>query len=135
MSEKAVRELMQIGVPVCEIDTPLAEVARLLSEEERDILVVMGEKCVEGVLTQSDMARAFLDDYYTLTAQDIMTPSMSSVPPDIPVTEAVRLMIERGFHQMLVVPADQEPAVPVGVLSKRHVVELMAEQGRKVERK
>jgi CBS domain-containing protein len=128
MSEKAVRELMQIGVPVCKIDTPLVEVARLLSEEERDILVVMGEKCVEGVLTQSDMARAFLDDYYALTAQDIMTPSMSSVPPDIPVTEAVRLMIERGFHQMLVVPADQEPAVPVGVLSKRHVVELMAEQ-------
>jgi CBS domain-containing protein len=127
MKEKLVRDVMAIGVPACKTDTSLTDVARMLSEEVRDILVVMGDKGVEGVVSQSDLARAFLDDYESMTAKDIMSPGMYSVSPDIPVKIAVEKMIEKGFHQLLVTPDTHGVTTPVGVLSKRHLIELMAD--------
>jgi CBS domain-containing protein len=128
MKDKLVRDVMMIGVPVCKVDTSLTDVARLLSEEARDLLVVMGEKGVVGVVSQSDLARAFLGDYKSMTAKEVMSPEMISVSPDASLKTAVEKMIEKGFHQLLVVPDTHEKAAPLGVLSKRHVVELMGEQ-------
>jgi CBS domain-containing protein len=127
MKHKLVREVMEIGVPACKISTPLADVARLLSQEARDILVVMGETGVEGVVSQSDLARAFLSDYASMTAEEVMSTGMVSVSPDALLKTAVEKMIEKGFHQLLVMPDDIEIIAPLGVLSKRHLVELMAE--------
>jgi hypothetical protein len=36
-------------------------------------------------------------------------------------------MLDKGVHQVLVMQAGSEGVVPAGVLSKRHLVELMAE--------
>jgi len=127
MKKKLVRDVMAIGVPACKPMTSLPDVARLLSEEARDILVVMGEKGVQGVVSQSDLARAFLGDYESMTAKDIMSPEMYSVSPDIPLKTAVERMLDKGFHQLLVMPETHKSAAPVGVLSKRHLIELMTE--------
>jgi len=127
MKNKLVRDAMEIGVPACKTTTSLTNVAQLLSREAREILVVMGDEGVEGVVSQSDLARAFLGDYVSMTAQDVMSPRMFSLSPDVPLKTAVEEMIEKGVHQMLVVAEGQESATPLGVLSKRHIVELMAE--------
>jgi CBS domain-containing protein len=127
MKDKLVRDVMEIGVPVCKINTSLPDVAWLLSHEARDILVVMGDEGVEGVVSQSDMARAFLSDYESMTAKEIMSPGVYSVSPDASLKTAVEEMIEKGFHQLLVAPEGDESAAPVGVFSKRHLIELMAE--------
>ncbi len=127
MLEKLVRDVMELGVPACKTNTPLTEVARMLSEEARDILVVMGEKCVEGVVSQSDLARAFLGDYQSMTAEDVMSPGTYSVSPDISLKSAVETMIEKRVHQLLVMPNQGDCVAPLGVLSKRHLIELMAE--------
>ena len=127
MKDKAVRDVMTIGVPACKTTTSLTGVAQLLSQEAREILVVMGDEGVEGVVSQSDLARAFLGDYESMTAQDVMSPRMFSLSPDVLLKTAVEEMIAKGVHQMLVVSEGQESAAPLGVLSKRHIVELMAE--------
>jgi CBS domain-containing protein len=126
MKEKPVRDVMAIGVPACKTDTSLIDVAHLLSEEGRDILVVMGDEGLKGVVSQSDLARAFLGDYESMTAEDVMSPALFSVSPDTPLRTAVEIMLEKGVHQLLVTP-DAENAAPTGVLSKRHLVEIMAE--------
>jgi CBS domain-containing protein len=82
---------------------------------------------VEGVVSQSDLARAFLDDYESLAVKDIMTPELFSVPPDVPIKTAVQMMLSKGVHQVLVMHGNSESSVPVGVLSKRHLIEMMAE--------
>jgi CBS domain-containing protein len=128
MNGKLVRDVMAFGVPACKPDCPLVEVARVLSEEERDILVVMGDRCIEGVVSQSDLARVFLSDYHAMTAKDVMSPGMYSVSPDALLSTAVEMLVEKGLHQVLVVPDSEECTAPAGVLSKRHLVELMAEQ-------
>jgi CBS domain-containing protein len=126
MKDKLVRDVMAIGVPACRSDTSVVDVARVLAEEARDILIVMGDQGVEGVVSQSDMARAFLRDYTEMTAGQIMSAGVCSVSPDLPLAAAVETMIEKGYHQVLV--ADEGgSATPLGVLSKRHLVELMAE--------
>ncbi len=128
MKEKLVRDIMQLGVPACETDTPLPDVARLLSEEERDVLVVMGDQGVKGIISQSDLARAFLDNYQSMTAQEIMSAEVHSVSPDIPLKTAVEMMLEKGVHQVLVVRVNGGgKPVPTGVLSKHHLIELMSE--------
>jgi CBS domain-containing protein len=127
MKDKLVRDVMDIGVPVCKTNASLPAVARLLSHEARDILVVMGDQGVEGVVSQSDMARAFLSDYESMTAKDIMSPGVYSVSPDVSLQIAVETMIEKGFHQLLVTPETDENTTPLGVLSKRHLIELMGE--------
>lgn len=127
MKDKLVRDVMAFGVPACDVNTSLTNVARLLAQEVRDILVVMGDKCVEGVVSQSDIARAFLGDYKSMTAKDVMSPAMYFISPDISLESAVEEMLEKGVHQLLVMPEMKECAAPVGVLSKRHLVELMAE--------
>jgi CBS domain-containing protein len=126
MKEKPVRDVMAIGVPVCKTDTSLTGVAHLLSEEARDILVVMGDEGLEGVVSQSDLARAFLGDYESMIARDVMSAGIFSVSPDTPLKTAVEIMLEKGVHQLLVTP-DTENATPTGVLSKRHLIEIMAE--------
>ena len=127
MKNRLVRDVMAIGVPACKTTASLTDVAQLLSQEAREILVVMGDEGVEGVVSQSDLARAFLGDFASMTAQDVMSPRMFSLSPDVPLKIAVEEMIEKGVHQMLVVSEGQESAVPLGVLSKRHIVEMMAE--------
>jgi CBS domain-containing protein len=126
MKNKPVRDVMEIGVPACKTDTPLIDVARLLAQESREILVVMGATGIEGVVSQSDLARAFLQDFASMTAQDVMSSGMCSVPPDYPLNAAVEKMIEKGYHQLLVADAEAN-ATPLGVVSKRHLIELMAE--------
>jgi CBS domain-containing protein len=118
---------MTIGVPACKTTTSLTGVAQLLSQEAREILVVMGDEGVVGVVSQSDLARAFLEDYESMTAEDVMSPRMFSLLSEVPLKTAVEEMIEKGVHQMLVVSEGQESAAPLGVVSKRHIVELMAE--------
>ena len=127
MKNKLVRDVMEIGVPACKTTTTLIDVARLLSQEGREILVVTGDAGIEGVVSQSDLARAFLGNYESMTAKEIMSPGMYSVSPDIPLETAVERMIEKGFHQLLVAPDSEERVAPLGVLSKRHLIELMAE--------
>jgi CBS domain-containing protein len=127
VKNKPVRDVMAIGVPACKPTTSLPSVAQLLSQEAREILVVMGDGGVEGVVSQSDLARAFLGDYASMAAKDVMSPQVYSLSPDVPLEIAVKEMIEKGVHQMLVASKGQEKAAPLGVLSKRHIVELMAE--------
>ena len=62
-----------------------------------------------------------------MTAKEIMSPGAYSVSPDASLENAVEKMIEKGFHQLLVAPESDENAAPLGVLSKRHLIELMAE--------
>jgi predicted transcriptional regulator len=87
----------------------------------------MGDKGIEGVVSQSDLARAFLGEYESMTAHDVMSPGALTVSPDVPLKTAVEEMICKGVHQLLVASEAQASAAPLGVLSKRHLIELMVE--------
>lgn len=61
-----------------------------------------------GIVTERDLTTRVLAkalDPKTTTVSDVMTPNPQSVGPDVKVSEAVLLMLERGFRHLPIVSA------------------------------
>jgi len=93
-------------------------------------LAVMEKGKVVGVISQSDLVSALLEDYENMTADNIMTHGFYSVSPDATLRQAVEFMKQKGIHQLFVIKGQPGDSAPTGVLSKRHIVEMMAEENR-----
>lgn len=126
-----VRDAMHRGVISCRVDTPLEEIAQRLMEYQINALFVLdqsGKAC--GVVSQTDLVRAYVQGGWSdLVAEDIMTPDVVTVVPDIPVTAAAQLMLDKDIHRLLIVQGGLIPDRPVGVLSMSDIVREMAQEG------
>jgi CBS domain-containing protein len=72
-----------------------------------------------GILTERELLTRVVAkgvDCDKTTVREVMTPKPICVPPETPVSEAVVLMIERGFRHLPVVTAQQRI---LGVFSVR----------------
>ena len=127
-----VRDAMHRGVISCRLDTPLEEIAQRLMEYQINALFVLdqsGKAC--GVVSQTDLVRAYVQGGWSdLVAEDIMTPGVVTVVPDIPVTAAAQLMLDKNIHRLLIVQGGLVPDRPVGVLSMSDIVREMAQEGK-----
>jgi len=128
---RLVRDAMHRGVISCRVDTPLEEIAQRLMEYQINALFVLdqsGKAC--GVVSQTDLVRAYVQGGWSdLVAEDIMTPDVVTVVPDIPVTAAAQLMLDKDIHRLLIVQGGLIPDRPVGVLSMSDIVREMAQEG------
>ena len=130
---KLVRDVMKRGVPTCQFDTPITEVARqMLSLSTNAIVVVneMGE--VAGIVSRTDVLRLHDASFWERTAQDIMTKPVSTIIPDIPVSAAAQLMLDNNIHQLVILHSRPAPQRPVGMLTMidviRHMVQSVDER-------
>lgn len=128
---RLVRDAMHRGVISCRVDTPLEEIAQRLMEYQINALFVLdqsGKAC--GVVSQTDLVQAYVQGGWSdLVAEDIMTPDVVTVVPDIPVTAAAQLMLDKDIHRLLIVQGGLIPDRPVGVLSMSDIVREMAQEG------
>lgn len=123
---KLVRDLMKIGVSTCEADSPLTEVAQIMARDNVDALVVMDEFGACGVLSQSDLVRAYPRNYELITAKDVMTDRIVGISPDVAVTAAAHLLADERVHQVYVMHEHPGPSRPSAVLTMRALVREMA---------
>ncbi|MGQ9584696.1 MAG: CBS domain-containing protein [Anaerolineae bacterium] len=126
---KRVRDVMKRGVPTCQLDTPLVQVARQMLRPNADAVVVvneMGEVC--GIISRTDLVRQHTQSHWaTMRAEDVMTPSVFTIIPDIPVSAAAQLMLDNQIHQLVILHARPAPQRPVGILTMRDVIQHMVE--------
>ena len=83
------------------------------------ILVLEPPDVMMGILTERDLMTRVVAkgvDPEKTTVREVMTPKPICVPPETPVSEAVVLMIERGFRHLPVVTDKQRI---LGVFSVR----------------
>jgi len=123
-----VRDVMHRGVAICNMDTPLKEVARRMCGAHVTAIVVvdaLGE--VVGIISGTDLAQAYVDARLEDLAEDIMTTSVATIMPDIPVKAATQLMLDHKIHQLVIQHARPTPAIPVGMLSMNDVMRLIAD--------
>lgn len=125
---RLVGEIMHKGVLACQPATPMCEVVRALSEPERHTLVVVdahGE--LLGILSHMDVLPYYGQDLQNYQAKDVMTPSneICVVTPSMPITEAVRLMVERRIHHLVVTEEGSGGLRPVGIVSTADIVREM----------
>lgn len=122
-----VRDVMHRGVVTCAPDTPLREVAALMARDRASAVAVVnpsGE--LVGIISRTDMVRAYLKPFADLHAEDIMTTQVATIIPDIPIHAAVQIMLDRGVHQLLILHARPAPQRPVGILTMDDIVKDMA---------
>ncbi len=123
---KLVRDIMKIGVPTCALDTPLPQVAQIMARENADAIIVMDESGAAGVISQSDLVRVYARNFALLTAQEIMTEKIISIPPDAAAAAAAQAMQDDQVHQVFVMHDHPGPARPSAVVTMRAIVRDMA---------
>jgi CBS domain-containing protein len=119
-----VEQLMTPYPVVVDAATPVAQCARLMDDRDIGALGVMREGQLVGVLTDRDIvirAVARDRDLATLTAGDVATAAVVTVPSDAPVEEAERRMHERAVRRLFVLAEDGRP---LGILTLDDLIAL-----------
>jgi len=128
MSTKLVSDVMHEGLIACWSDESLIEVARRMCEDSIHALFVLtpAGRAV-GVISQTDLAEAYVQDYWQgLTAEEMMTPNVITITDDSPLEVAIELMLNQNIHRLLVVQEKDNLDRPIGVLSLSDIVCEMA---------
>ncbi|MCI0476011.1 MAG: CBS domain-containing protein [Anaerolineales bacterium] len=123
---KLVRDLMKIGVPTCEMDTRLAEVAKIMARDNVDAVIVMDEYGASGVVSQTDLVKAFPRNWELLTAKEVMTERIVGITPDTAAVAAAHLMMDEKVHQIFIMHEHPGPSRPSASITMRAIVREMA---------
>ncbi len=130
---KLVREIMRKGLITCLPDTPLGQIAVLLTQHHIHALIVAnptGDPL--GVISDFDLLAgewlstdpATLTTMKGLTAGDLMTSPIDSIEAELPITDAARIMLEKQVHRLMVT----EHGKAIGVISISDIVATVAKQ-------
>jgi IMP dehydrogenase len=112
-------------------DTSVPDVADLLDRSGiSGVPVVDWSGYLVGVVSRMDVLRvrasdSLRADWSRLCARHIMSQAAVTVPVEMPVDDAVRLMESRRVHRLVVVADDGES--PIGVLSATDLVRAIAD--------
>jgi CBS domain-containing protein len=130
---KLVRDIMRKGLLTCTPDTPLGQVAILLTERRVHALIVSNPTGAPlGLISDFDLLAGEwlstdtqgLATMKKLTARDLMTSPIDSIEADAPVERAAHLMLEKQIHRLMVSENDR----PTGVISISDIVASIAGQ-------
>jgi CBS domain-containing protein len=120
-----VREALVSDPRVLAADASVREAAELLTHPQvRNVLVTEGERLLGCVTVESIVAAvARGTELSSATLRDVVEPDFASVPPDMPLDEALHLMAERGLERLPVT----ENGRLLGVLPREPVARRLAE--------
>ena len=117
-----VRDLMHAGLITCKPDATLGQVAVLLNQHHVHALVVTDrDGRALGIISDFDLLAGewlssdseSLAAMRRLTASDLMSHPIDSVETNIPLSEAVNVLIEKDVSRLLVT----ENGKPIGIIS------------------
>ena len=125
-----VGDLMATEPVVVPADAPLSEAATLIDHHHVSGLpVVDGTGSLVGVISQTDLLRARATEHLWanwpgLSVRHLMSSPAVTVHRDSSILEAARTMERLGIHRLVVV-ADHDELLPIGVLSVSDIVRSM----------
>jgi CBS domain-containing protein len=130
---KLVRDIMHRGLLTCRPDATLGRVAVLLDQHHVHALIVSDrDGRAVGVISDYDLLAGewlssdsdSLATMRKLTAADLMSQPVDSVEADMPLSDAVRELIQKDVSRLLVT----EKGKPVGVISLSDFVASIARE-------
>jgi CBS domain-containing protein len=130
LSQRTVGEVMRLGVVTAEPDTPLSEVARLMSAYRIHAVVVgglnegvRGTCLVWGVVSDLDLARAVASGQEATAGQVAATEPLTASPFDS-LADVAQVMADHEVAHLVVV--DAKVAEPMGMISTLDVARAAA---------
>jgi CBS domain-containing protein len=125
---KGIREVMTSNPRTIEADTPVAEAAKLMRDEDVGLApVVEGDRLV-GTLTDRDIAIRVVaegKDPASTTVREVASTNVVTVSPEQDLDEALSLMAQ---HQVRRVPVVEQDGRLVGVVAQADVARQSDEQ-------
>jgi CBS domain-containing protein len=125
---RAVREAMTANPTTVQGSTPVAEVARLMKNEDvGSVPIVEGDRLI-GTITDRDITvRVVADakDPQSTTVEQIASKDLVTIDSDQPLEEAARLMAQ---HQLRRLPVVEEDGRLVGILAQADIAEYAQDQ-------
>jgi CBS domain-containing protein len=121
-----VRDAMRVGVITCRPETKLADVARMMVGYEVHSVVVsdmQGHGGLWGIVSSLDLARA-ADELDSLTAEDVASTELVTIPSNESLERAAELMAEHGVTHLVAVQPDANQ--PAGMISARGIAAALA---------
>ncbi len=118
-----VRDVMHHGVIACRPDDPLDGVVDVMRAARVSAIVVLDEqKQMEGILSTTDLARAFASapdrsQLPEVFPYHLMTRDVLVTWPTEPLIHAIDRMLSHSVHRLVVVESETERTKPVGILS------------------
>ncbi len=134
MTERTVGDVMPLGALTISADAGLHQAVRLMDEYRvHGLAVVDTDDSLVGVISQSDLIQACMaadvwDSWRSLAVRHLMTTPAVTAPTSMPLSEAARLMEEKGIHRLIIVGHDG--ATPAGIVSATDLIHDMAEARR-----
>ena len=122
-----VHDAMRVGVVTCEPETSLRDVARIMVGYQIHSLLVGDITSGEnpwGIITDLDLATAAASDMSELTARDVASSDLISVPANESLPAAAKQMADRKCTHLLAVQPDT--GRPVGVISALGLASVIA---------
>lgn len=125
-SEHLVEAIMHKGVIGCRPSTPLEEVIHIMANTNVEVLVVTGpnEEAL-GVISQMDVLPFYGQDLKGKKAQDVMGHDLIAIPPEMPLEDAIKIMMERGINDLIVSEHGDVGLRALGVLTTGHIIKVM----------
>lgn len=128
-----VRDLMTVGVATCSPETPIGDVARLLLEKNLEAVVVLdpADGHALGYVSQDELVRSFAHQQIdTLTAEQVMHDEVPQAPPDIPLTAAAQLMLDRSVRVLYLMHHSGGIEYPAALISYQHLLRRLGARTR-----
>jgi len=128
-----VGDVMALEPVVVRADAPLGDAVKLMERHRvHGVPVVDGAGSLVGVLSQTDLLRARATEFLWanwagLAVRHLMSSPALVVRRSTPLADAARKMERQHVHRLVVV-ADEDETLPIGVISTTDIVRAMAEE-------
>ncbi len=114
-----VGEIMEKRAIVADVDMKLTEVLELMIREGVGALPVVSKRGFEGVITERELMKYLAGKPVGVKVGEVMTKEVITVPQNITVLDAMKLMVETGVRRLPVT----EDGVVKGIMVWRGVVD------------
>jgi CBS domain-containing protein len=125
ITEQTVIEAKRFGIFHCSQDCLLSEAARRIVEEDISTLVVVDEDgFLAGILTRTDLLRAWLktENWQSKPVKDYMIPDVVTVPPQTRLSKVAELLLDKQIHRVVVTREEDGKQRPLSVVSAGDLV-------------
>ena len=120
-------DIMTKELAVVNYNEPLLTVAKVIAERKiRALPVVNDNGELVGLITSSDVAKAFSDGAFKALVKDYMRHEVPIISWDRDIYDAMRLMMSYNIGRLIVVNQEQKP---VGIVTRTDILRYLAPLG------
>lgn len=125
ITEQTVIEAKRFGVFNCNQKCQLDEAARRMVEEDISALVVVDDDgFLVGILTRTDLLRAWLEaeNWQGKPVKDYMNPDVVTVAQQTRLSKVAELLLDKHIHRVVVTREEDGKQRPLSVVSAGDLV-------------